>query len=328
MTSIKKTNKIKLGINQAVILSVALIAISFACGYMWAKNKLNNSKTASSNTTTASSKIDIPKIDKPELAFYVMSFCPYGNQMEDILRPVFDLMGNKAEIRPRYIFDKIENLAESCKLRSGDATKCKDYVANKYFANETECKKVISENNKACNDPKNYIVSGNNYYSSLHGRVEANQNVREICAYNLAADKKLWWDFVGNVNTNCDSKNADTCWTEQAKKAGLDTDKITECFNKDGIKLIEEEIALTDKYKIQGSPTVLVNGINFPPETAYTQDGKGTVTIGKIVIPQTEFRTPNAQKEALCAGFKKAPKECETKIETAKENTAAAQGGC
>ena len=321
----KTTNKIKLNLNQAVILSVTLIALSFMSGYLWAKNR--NQTTGKSATTAEKTKIEITKTEKPELTFYVMSFCPYGNQMEDLLRPVFDLIGNKAEIRPRYIFDKITNLAENCKLRTGDVTKCKDYVANKYFKTEAECAKAINENYQACINPKNYIASGNNYYSSLHGRVEANQNVREICAYNLASDKKQWWDFIDNVNTNCDSKNADTCWEEQAKKAGLDTAKITECFNKDGIKLIEEEIALTDKYKIQGSPTVLVNNVNFPPEDAYTQDGKGSVTLGKVVIPQTEFRTPNAQKEALCAGFKKAPKECQTKIESNTTGTAS-QGGC
>jgi hypothetical protein len=71
----------------------------------------------------------------------------------------------------------------------------------------------------------------------------------------------------------------------------------------------------------------LVNGINFPPEEAYTQDGKGSVTIGKTVILQADFRTPNAQKEALCAGFKKAPKECQTKIESTTTGTTS-QGGC
>lgn len=266
--------------------------------------------------TVPSEGFEIPKTDKPELAFYVMSFCPYGNQMEGILRSVFDLIGTKANIQPHYIFEKITNIADNCKQRSGDVNKCKDYVANKYFPTEAECIKVITGNYNTCSDPNNYIVSGSNYYSSFHGRMEAAESVREICAYNLATDKKLWWDFVGNVNKNCDSKNADTCWEEQAKKAGLDTAKITECFNKDGIKLIEDEIALTDKNKIQASPTILVNGVEFPPQNAYTMDGKGSITLNGIVIPQKEFRTPNTQKEAVCAGFNKAPDECKTKIET------------
>jgi hypothetical protein len=44
-----------------------------------------------------------PQSDTPTLEFYVMSFCPYGNLAEDILEPVFDLLGDKADIVPHYI---------------------------------------------------------------------------------------------------------------------------------------------------------------------------------------------------------------------------------
>ena len=44
---------------------------------------------------------------------------------------------------------------------------------------------------------------------------------------------------------------------QEAKKAGLNTQAITDCFNKDGISLIEKEVALTEQYKVQGSPTLL-----------------------------------------------------------------------
>ena len=325
----KKITKAKWGTPKTIITVILILLVGMGIGFAWGQTKSKNK--AATSADNAPKKIQIPKSDKPELAFYVMSFCPYGNQMEDILRPVFDLIGSKAEIRPHYIFEEIDNLSETCKLMAGDITKCPDYVANKYFATKEECEKVIKTNNKECNDPKNYIKSSDGvYYASLHGRVEANENIREICAYNLATDKKLWWDFISQVNKNCTSQNADSCWEEQAKKAGLDSAKITECFDKDGIKLIEEEIALTTKNQITASPTVLVNGINFPPEDAYTQDGKGSVVLGKVVIPQAEFRTPNTQKEALCAGFKKVPEECKTILKQDQKAAAAAAtaGGC
>ncbi|PIZ58089.1 hypothetical protein COY20_04185, partial [Candidatus Shapirobacteria bacterium CG_4_10_14_0_2_um_filter_40_12] len=95
---------------------------------------------------------------------------------------------------------------------------------------------------------------------------------------------------------------------------GLDTQAITDCFNKEGIDLIEKEIALTEQFKVQGSPTLLVNGEIFPPEAAYTQDGKGTLKIGKKVATQDRYRMPNVLKEALCVGFKSTPKECKTTL--------------
>ena len=325
----KDNKSIKIPTPAAIVLVILLAASSFYAGISWIKNKA----PASSNitkTTPGGAVFTAQKADKPQLDFYVMAFCPFGNQIEETLRPVFDLIGEKAVIQPHYIFDKIANLEADCKTRSGDVTNCKLYVENKYFTTEAECKKVISKNYADCTNGNNYIKSSTGtFYSSLHGRVEANQNVRELCAWKLSDNKLTWWNFVDNVNKNCDSKNADTCWEDQAKKAGLDTAKITECFNKDGISLIEAEIALTEKNKISGSPTVLINDVNFPPETAYTQDGKGTLKIGKKEYSQADFRTPNVLKEAVCASFKKAPSECSKTIEaTATQNAAASAGGC
>ena len=46
---------------------------------------------------------EIPKTDKPEVHLYVMSFCPYGNQAEDVMRPVVDALGDSVEIEPHYV---------------------------------------------------------------------------------------------------------------------------------------------------------------------------------------------------------------------------------
>lgn len=326
----KKTNYIKISLTHALIFSVSLAALSFLSGYMIlkAKNKVASKVTTETTETTSKNIFAAKKTDKPELKFFVMSFCPYGNQMEDILRPVFDLIGSKVDIKPQYILDKVDNLDDFCKTRSGDIAQCSVYVQNKYFKDEAECKKAITANRENCMNEKNYIKSTDGkYYSSLHGRQEANQDIREICAWNLTDDKKMWWNFVDNVNKACTAQDADTCWEDQAKKAGFDTNKITECFNKDGIDLINKEIAETEKYKVSGSPTVLVNEVNFPPENAYAQDGKGTLLVGKKVIEQSKFRTPNAIKEAICASSNKTLKECTTVLAelTANTNTG---GGC
>ena len=320
---IKISKYIQIPTLVAALLGLLLLGTSFYSGYAW--NKLKNIDTP---TATSANTFTVKKSQKPELQFFVMSFCPYGNQIEDVLRPVYDLIKDKANITPRYIFDKIDDLASYCQARSGDPNQCALYVQNKYFTTETECKKTISQNLAQCQNESLYIKSDQGVmYASLHGRQEANQNVREICAWNMTTDKKQWWDFIGAVNQNCTYENADTCWSDQAKAAGLDTTKITECFNNEGIALIEKEIAITEKFNVSGSPTVLINESDFPPESAYTQDGTGTLKIGDKVATQAQYRTPNVIKAALCAAFQKSPSECKTVLDDL-SGTAPAAGGC
>jgi hypothetical protein len=309
----------------AVILTIILLTIlSFYSGLSFAKSKSLATPTLDSKVVFAPTKQD-----KSELKFFVMSFCPYGNQIEDVLRPVFDLLGNKANITPHYIFDKIDDINSYCTNHAGDITQCNTYVQNKYFQTEAECKKVIAENTVKCKDEKAYIKAPSGMmYSSLHGRQEATQNIREMCVWNIVGDnKKQWWDFIGAINKNCTADNADSCWENQAKQVGLDTVAITDCFNKDGINLIEKELVLTEKFNVSGSPTVLINDQIFPPEAAYTQDGKGTLKINGKVATQARYRMPNVLKEGVCAGAKSIPKECKTVI-TDPAGSAPAAGGC
>lgn len=325
---LKKINKsISISTPIAILFGIILLGTSFYSGYAWNKLKdTNSTKTTAATSTTIT--FEAQKSQKPELKFFVMSFCPYGNQMEDVLRPVFDLLKDKADITPHYIFEKIDNLDTYCKTRSGDPTQCALYVQNKYFTTEAECKKTIAQNLTQCKDQNSYIKSDKGaVYASLHGRQEANQDIREICAWNQTTDKTQWWNFIGAVNKNCTAQNADSCWENQAKSAGLDTVKITECFNKEGIDLIEKEIAITNKYNVSGSPTVLINDVAFPPEAAYTQDGKGSLKIGDKVATQDQFRTPNVVKTALCASFQKSPNECKTTLNDL-AGAAPAAGGC
>jgi len=44
-----------------------------------------------------------PGDGKPQLDFYVMSYCPYGNQAEELVKEVYDVLGDKAEFNPHYV---------------------------------------------------------------------------------------------------------------------------------------------------------------------------------------------------------------------------------
>lgn len=59
--------------------------------------------------TSQQPQIEIPKTEKPEVNLFVMSFCPYGNQAEDIMKPVVDLLGDKFNFNIRYIVSKDNN---------------------------------------------------------------------------------------------------------------------------------------------------------------------------------------------------------------------------
>ncbi|MFA5888255.1 MAG: thioredoxin domain-containing protein, partial [Candidatus Nanoarchaeia archaeon] len=42
--------------------------------------------------------------NKPQIDFYVMSYCPWGNQAEEAIEPVYNLLKGKADFKPHYVF--------------------------------------------------------------------------------------------------------------------------------------------------------------------------------------------------------------------------------
>jgi len=191
---------------------------------------------------------EIPKTEVPDAKLFVMSFCPYGNQAEDAMMPVINLLKDKAKIELHYIVSK-----------------------------------------------------AGNKYQSLHGDQELNQDIREICVQKYQKDKL--WDFIKEINSKATSQNVNAKWEGIAKNLGIDVNQIKQCQTDEGPTLLNQEIKLTDKYKISGSPTLLIN------ETIF----QGS-------------RTSEAYKEAICSGFKVAPQECNKKLSGTTSN--ASSGGC
>ena len=46
---------------------------------------------------------EITKSDNPEVLLFTMSFCPYGNQAEDGMKPVVELLGDAVNVEPHYV---------------------------------------------------------------------------------------------------------------------------------------------------------------------------------------------------------------------------------
>ena len=64
-------------------------------------DKIENAPDSKEKTTQPSQ--DIQKTDKPEVDLYVMSYCPYGTQIEKGILPVVDLLGDKANVNIKFV---------------------------------------------------------------------------------------------------------------------------------------------------------------------------------------------------------------------------------
>jgi len=147
----------------------------------------------------------------------------------------------------------------------------------------------------------NFCLDAENKYCSMHGIQELNENVRELCVYRYQKEK--FWDFIKAVNTQCNYQNVDACWEGVAKAAGINTEKIKSCQKTEALDLLKKEVELNEKYNVQGSPMLIINGEDF--------NGP---------------RTPEGYKSGICAAFNTAPEECSTSLGAAA--AAAPAGGC
>jgi len=56
----------------------------------------------SAGTDTASTPTNVPKNDKPKVELFVMSYCPYGTQIEKGMLPVVKALGNKIDFELKF----------------------------------------------------------------------------------------------------------------------------------------------------------------------------------------------------------------------------------
>jgi hypothetical protein len=78
-------------------------------------------KTAATTPTQTAQPTNVPKTDKPVVEVYVMSYCPYGTQIEKGMLPVVGLLGDKADIKIKFVDyvmhgqkESDENLRQYC----------------------------------------------------------------------------------------------------------------------------------------------------------------------------------------------------------------------
>jgi len=64
-----------------------------------AQEQAGNNNSASNPTVP----VDIPKNDKPVVELFVMSYCPYGTQIEKGILPVLETLGNKIDFQLKFV---------------------------------------------------------------------------------------------------------------------------------------------------------------------------------------------------------------------------------
>lgn len=93
--------KLKIGDQETTAYITTDGKLIFPSGIETKADTTNTTTDNQDNNTTTTG--DIPKTDKTAANLFVMSFCPYGNQAEEIMMNVVDLLGDKADIQLHYV---------------------------------------------------------------------------------------------------------------------------------------------------------------------------------------------------------------------------------
>jgi len=100
------SNETKSGVYQFEVEITSSQGQSTAAYYVTKDGKLffpQGIDITSQPSTTPQPPTEIPKTDEPTVRLFVMSFCPYGQQAENTMKSVVDLLGSSVTIEPHFI---------------------------------------------------------------------------------------------------------------------------------------------------------------------------------------------------------------------------------
>ncbi len=89
-------------IGFAITLFIALAGSTKSAGESELNSALDDQQAA----------VSVPKSDKPTVELFVMSYCPYGLQMEKAYLPVMELLKNKADLSIKFVSYAMHDLIE------------------------------------------------------------------------------------------------------------------------------------------------------------------------------------------------------------------------
>ena len=239
---------------------------------------------SSANQQRQETKFAPPKEDVPNVKLFVMPFCPFGRPAENSLISVMDLLKGKANFEIHYIVSLYTNK---------DFDNMTQILKQRYNLSDEKINSYI--NSLKSNSLELNTTNGTIYVSSLHGKDEAKEVIRELCMWKYYPNKT--WNYIWDINHNCTS-DLGNCenekWKTIAGSLGMDTTKIQDCYNSDAFELLEKEVSLNKQYQASASPTLIVNGDTY----------------------NGNDRSANGYKNAVCLGFKSEPSECSQNLTT------------
>lgn len=129
----------------------------------------------------------------------------------------------------------------------------------------------------------------NGKITSMHGDEEAKENLRQICIRE--EQKDLYWPYL---SCYMQAGKTDECLAN----VGVDQTMMNACTEdpKRGLAFAQKDFDLANKFKVSGSPTLLLNN--------------------KQIVSEFDFggRVANSVKQLVCCGSKNQPESCSTEI--------------
>jgi len=187
--------------------------------------------SASAGTgSTPQPAAELPKSDKPKVELFIMSYCPYGTQMEKAILPVVSALKDKIDFKLRYT------------------------------------------------------------HFTLHGEKEDTENFRQLCIREEQSTKFL--AYIQCTLNSTDSYNPAN-QTQCMKTLGINVANVDSCIKGKAKNYFAVDSGLSEGYGVQGSPTLVVNGVKADTS-----------------------RSPDAILKTICSAFNSAPSECSTVLST------------
>ncbi len=216
-------------------------------------------KPAAAATATPTPQ-DVPKTAKPEVKLFVMSYCPYGTQIEKGILPVLATLGNKINFNLEFVSYSMHN--------------------NKATGDRKELDENLRQYCIRTQDPTKL----NTYLGCF---LKKGQGTEAACLATAGVDAP---------------KNA-ACVTQSDTKFDVTKDFNDESTYNGNFPPFNADKADNDKYAVQGSPTLVINGV-----TADSQ------------------RDPESLLKIICSAFDKAPAECTKTLATAAPSAGFGEG--
>lgn len=123
---------------------------------------------------------------------------------------------------------------------------------------------------------------------TMHGEKEDTENFRQICIREEQESKfNSYLQCILNSTSQSAPADVNACMT----KLGIDSVKVSSCMTGKAKDYYAADSALSKGYGVQGSPTLIINGVEAQ-----------------------SARSPSALLKTICGAFNNAPSECNTQL--------------